>query len=125
MEKRKLPLAVRAQRVLLWFLFVMMVGNGLVVFVEAGGGAFGIGVAFPYFALAAFLAVLAAKIKSGAKWIRISLIVLYGVMIFLQISRMLGGDLGGFIGLPFPIFGLVLALRRTSREFFAGPWPGV
>lgn len=120
MEK-KLPLAVRAQRVLLWFLFVMMIGNGLILIMEAGGGAFGIGYAFPYFALGAFLAVLAAKITSRAKWIRISLIVLYSVMIFLQVSRMLGGDLGGFIGLPFPIFGLVLALRRTSREFFAGP----
>lgn len=119
MEK-KLPLAVRAQRVLLWFLFVMMIGNGLVLVLETGGGAFGIGYASPYFALGAFMAVLAVKIKSGAKWIKISLIVLYSVMIFLQISRMLNGDLGGLIGLPFPIFGLVLTLRRTSRYFFAG-----
>jgi hypothetical protein len=119
-ENRRLPLSVRTQRVLLWFLVVMMVGNGLISIMEAGGGAFGIGYALPYFALGAFMAVLALKISSGAKWIRISLIVLYSVMISLQISRMLNGDLGGLIGLFFPIFGLVLALRRTAREFFAG-----
>ncbi|GAA1081186.1 hypothetical protein [Nocardiopsis metallicus] len=122
--KNRLPLAVRVQRVLLWFLFVMMIGNGLMLILETGGGAFGIGYASPYFALGSFMAVLAAKIKSGAKWIRISLIVLYSVMIFLQINRFFNGDLGGLIGLLFPIFGLVLVLRRTSREFFAVSWSG-
>lgn len=120
MDKKSLPLAVRAQRVLLWFLFVMMIGNGLVLIVETGGGAFGVGYASPYFALGAFIAVLAAKIKSRAKWILVGVIVLYSVMVFLQVNRMFNGDLGGFIGLFFPIFGLVLALRRTTREFFAG-----
>lgn len=119
-KNRTLPLAVRTQRVLLWFLVVMMAGNGLILFVEVGGGAFGIGYAARYFALGAFMAVLAVKINSGAKWIRVSLIVLYSIMTLLQISRMINGDLGGFIGLFFPVFGLVLALRRTAREFFGG-----
>ena len=72
--------------------------------------------------------VLAVRIRTGAKWIQVVLVVLYGVMILLQIGRFLSGDLWGFIGLFFPIYGLVLALRSTAREFFssrgAGPQRG-
>ena len=119
-KNKQIPLSVRAQRVLLWIMATMMYGNAIWSMVEVGGGVFGVGYAMPYILLGALMTVLALQIKSGAKWIQVVLIVLYSVMIFLQIGRFLGGDPWGFIGLFFPIFGLVLALRRTARDFFAG-----
>ncbi|GAB3700397.1 hypothetical protein [Nocardiopsis oceani] len=116
---KKLPLSIRAQRVLLWIMATMMCGNAIWSMVLAGGGAFGIGYAMPYFLLGALITVLAIQIKSGAKWVQVVMIVLYSVMILLQVGRMFNGDPWGLIGLFFPIYGLVLALRATAREFFS------
>ena len=124
---QKPPLSVRTQRVLLWITAVMMYGNAIWAITEAGGGAFGFGYAMPYIMFGVLTTVLAVRIRTGSKWIQIVTIVLYSVMIFLQVSRFLAGDLWGFIGLFFPIYGLVLALRPTARDFFnrgSGPQSG-
>ncbi|WP_036554822.1 hypothetical protein [Nocardiopsis sp. CNT312] len=119
MEKKRPPLAVRAQRVLLWFLAVMMLGNALWSVAEVGGGAFGVGYALPYFFLTACFALFAARIGHGEKWVWVSLLVLYGLLILLQVGRVLGGDPSGLIGLLFLLLGLVLSLRSTSRKHFS------
>lgn len=119
MEKKRLPLAVRAQRALLWFLAVMMVGNGLLSIVEVGGGAFGVGYALPYFFLTACFVLFAVRVKHGEKWVWVSMLVLYILLILLQVIRFLAGDLAGFIGMLFLILGLVLSLRSTSRSYFS------
>ena len=117
--KYKPPLSVRAQRVLLWVLAVMMVGNGLVSIVEAGGGAFGVGYALPYFLLTACFVLFAVRAGRGEKWVWVCMVVLYGVLTFLQIGRFLGGDPAGFIGFLFLVVCLVLTLRSTSRAHFS------
>lgn len=121
MEMWKPPLAVRAQRVLLWFLAVMMVGNSFLSFLEAGGGTFGVGYALPYVFLTAFFVLFALRVGNGDKWVWVSMLVLYIVLILLQVVRVLAGDLPGLIGMLFLIFGLVLALNSASRTHFSQP----
>lgn len=121
MEKRYLPFAVRVQRILLWFLAVMMVGNSVLSMVEAGGGAFGVGYALPYIFLTAFFVLFALRVGHGDKWVWVSMLVLYVVLILLQVIRVLAGDLAGLIGMLFLVFGLVLALTPTSRAHFWQP----
>lgn len=119
MEMWKPPLAVRAQRVLLWFLAVMMVGNSVLSFLETGGGTFGFGYALPYIFLTAFFVLFALRASYGDKWVWVSMLVLYLVLILLQVIRVLAGDFAGLIGMLFLIFGLVLALNSASRAYFS------
>lgn len=79
----RIPVSARVQRVLLWFLAVMMAGNGLLSIMEAGGGAFGIGYALPYFLLTACFVLFAMRISRGEKWVWASMLVLYGLLAFL------------------------------------------
>ena len=119
MNRDRPPLSVRAQRVLLWILAVMMVGNGLVLFMEAGGGAFGIGYALPYALLTACFVLFAVRIGRGEKWVWVGMVVLYGLLTVLQVGRFLGGDPAGFLGFLFLVVCLALALRSSARAHFS------
>lgn len=118
-----LPLSVRAQRVLLWVMAVLIFGNAAMDFAEAGGGPFGLGYALRYVLIGAVITVLALRTGTGRRWVRICVIVLHAVILVLQLSRVLDGDVFGLVGLAFPVTGLVLAFRRTARDFFAADGP--
>lgn len=113
------PRSVRTQRVLLWIYAVMFLGNALWAMGEVGGGARGLGYALPYFFLGFLSGLLALKTVSRARWVRVTTIALHGVLILLQLSRTLAGDVFGLIGLLIAVFGLVLALRSSARDYFS------
>ncbi|GAB3700407.1 hypothetical protein [Nocardiopsis oceani] len=128
----KPPRSVRVQRVLLWIFAVFTLLSALVRFYSVGGGPYGVGYALAHFATGTFLIVLAVQCKPGARWVRISMIVLYSLMMLMQFANFTGGNPFGIIGFFIVLFALILACRASARDYFRkvpvppgyGPQPG-
>ncbi|GAA3723600.1 peptidoglycan/LPS O-acetylase OafA/YrhL [Spinactinospora alkalitolerans] len=113
------PRSVRAQRVLLWVVAVITWMNAWVTLLDsAGGGVFqAVGYALPETALGAVCAVLAVRLRTRMRWVRVGVIAVHVVVLIGELARLGGGDPLALIGLLFPIAGLVLIFQRGSRKF--------
>lgn len=112
------PRSVQVQRVLLWILAVLTFINAVGHFVMRGADAFAAGYALNYVLVGVVLVVLACNIKRGARWVRITQIVLYIFLMIVQFGTFTGGNPFALIGFGVCLFGLVLVLRASSREYF-------
>lgn len=115
------PRSARVQRVLLWVLAVVNLLAVALLTMTAGGleeAAFEIGYNFLHIVFGAVLIALALNFKRGARWVRISTIVFHSVLMFFQVLSFLGGNILALLGFLASVFGLILANRASSREFF-------
>lgn len=115
----RLPPSLRAQRVLLWIIAVLMWLNAVATAADTERGFYGIGAAAPFFLAGVLCAVLARRLPDARRWVRVTVIVLHVVVLLGEIGRLQSGDMRALIGLLFPIVGLVLILQRGTRRYFA------
>ncbi|MFC4565526.1 hypothetical protein ACFO4E_27025 [Nocardiopsis mangrovi] len=112
-----LPASLRAQRVLLWAVAVLMWLNAVTT-VAAAGGFFGIGAGLPLVLAGAFCAVLARALRGGRRWVRIAVVLVHTAMLLGELGRLQSGDPLALIGLLFPVVGLVLLCLKGTRAHF-------
>lgn len=115
------PVSVWIQRFLLWFLAVISLLSAASLVVSAGGmkeAVYSVGYVSPFIALGIFVIVLARKTRRGASWVRVSVNVLYSVLMVFQVATFLGGGLLALFGFLVSLFGLILANLSSSRDFF-------
>lgn len=108
------PLSVRAQQVVLWIAAALLWIVALRNFLVGGAGAYGFGYALLPALAGAFTAVLAVHMARGRNWVRACVLTLHILFLLIYLSQL---PLGIF-GLACSITGLVLILRRSTREFF-------